>query len=161
MAFLTPIVIGDIVLGTAIVLWVVYVLFIQRKDMAFKGDFNILAMLPPLLFVGYGIWYVVTSPSPEAVAVLLIAIGIFVYFGLNAGGITEKGIVGTGGLVTEWERIKAIWYQPTRDKNLAIMYTTHGMPGVRHFRMVGNDRKNVSRFIKKYWGQAPADKKPE
>ena len=29
------------------------------------------------------------------------------------------------------------------------------------FRMVGNDRKNVSKFIKRYYGKAPADRKPE
>ena len=37
----------------------------------------------------------------------------------------------------------------------------NGMPGVRHFRMVGNDRKNVSKFVKRYYGKAPAERKPE
>lgn len=161
MGFLAPIVIGDIILATGLVLWVGYVFAIQRREMAFKGDFNVLAMLPPLIFVGYGVWYLVSSPSPEAVGVLLIALYLFMFFGLNGGGITEKGLVGSGGMVTEWERIKDIWFQATRDNSLAVMYRTHGMPGVRHFRLVGNDRKNVSRYIKQHWGKAPADRKPE
>ena len=161
MAFLTPIVIGDIVLGTGLVLWLFYCLVVQRREMEFKGDYNLIAMLPPLLFVCYGIWYVVSSPAPESVGVLLIALYLFCFFSLNAGGITEKGIVGTGGITYEWERIKDIWFQPTRDNSLAIMYKLNSMPGIRHFRMIGKDRKNVSKYIKKYWGKAPSDRKPE
>ena len=66
-----------------------------------------------------------------------------------------------GGFTTEWERIKDIWFQSTRDNSLALMYRINGMPGIRHFRMVGNDRKNVSKFVKRYYGKAPADRKPE
>ena len=161
MSFLTPIVIGDIVLATALVLWVVYILVILPKELVFKGDYNVLLMLPPLLFVGYGVWYVATRRSAEAVGVLLLSLYLFVYFSLNAGGLTEKGIVGAGGLTTEWERIKDMWYQPTQDGALAIMYRISGMPGTRHFRLVGKDRKNVSRFIKQHWGKAPADRKPK
>ena len=54
-----------------------------------------------------------------------------------------------------------VWFQSTRDKSLAVMYTIDGMPGMRHFRLVGNDRKNVSKFIKRHWGKVPGDKKPQ
>ncbi len=135
MSFLTPIVIGDIIIATGIILWVAYYLLVTRKEMAFKGDLNVL--------------------------VLLIALVFFIFFAIGGGGLTEKGIVGGGGFTTEWERIKDIWFQSTRDNSLALMYRINGMPGVRHFRMVGNDRKNVSKFVKRYYGKAPADRKPE
>jgi|GEM_PF-2874964 len=160
MPFLTPIVIGDILLATGLILWVAFCLIVQRKKMVIRGDLNLLAMLPPLVLVGYGIWHVFSTPSPESVAVLLIAFYILTFFGLNSGGVTEKGIVGTGGIVYEWDRIKDIWFQTTRDKRFAVMYTLKGMPGVRHFRMADNDRKNMSKLIKRCCGKTPANKKP-
>ena len=150
MSFLTPIVIGDIIIATGIILWVAYYLLVTRKEMAFKGDLNVLMLLPPLVMVGYGVWYFATTRTAEAVGVLLIALVFFIFFAIGGGGFT-----------TEWERIKDIWFQSTRDNSLALMYRINGMPGVRHFRMVGNDRKNVSKFVKRYYGKAPADRKPE
>ena len=161
MSFLTPIVIGDIIIATGSILWVAYYLRVTRKEMAFKGDLNVLMLLPPLVTVGYGVWYLATTRTPEAIGVLLIALVFFIFFAIGGGGLTEKGIVGGGGFTTEWERIKDIWFQSTRDNSLALMYRINGMPGVRHFRMVGNDRKNVSKFVKRYYGKAPADRKPE
>ena len=161
MSFLTPIVIGDIIIATGIILWVAYYLLVTRKEMAFKGDLNVLMLLPPLVMVGYGVWYFATTRTAEAGGVLLIALVFFIFFAIGGGGLTEKGIVGGGGFTTEWERIKDIWFQSTRDNSLALMYRINGMPGVRHFRMVGNDRKNVSKFVKRYYGKAPADRKPE
>lgn len=162
MPDLSPIIIGDIILATVLVLWIVFYVFVQRKEMAFAGDLNVLTMIPPAVLVAYGIWYLWSNPSPEGVSILLIALIFFVFFGIGSGGLTEKGIVGSGGFTTGWDRIKDIWFQSTRDnKSVAVMYKISGMPGTRHFYVPGNDRKNLSKYIKKHWGKAPSDRKPE
>ena len=162
MFSLSPIVVGDIIMAIALVVWVGYSAFVQRKQMEFTGDLNMLLMIAPVVLVGYGIYSMVTNPSPEGLAVLLLTLLVFVFFGLGNGGITKDGIVGSGGFVTSWDRIKDIWLQIPRDKNsIAVMYKISGMPGTRHFFVAGASQKKISQFIKKYWGKAPGNRKPE
>ncbi|RVU98688.1 hypothetical protein EII22_02480 [Coriobacteriales bacterium OH1046] len=159
---ISPIIIADIILATILILWIVFYVLVQRREMAFAGDLNVLTVIPPAVLVAYGIWYLWDNPSPESLAVLLIALIFFVFFGLGSGGLTERGIVGNGGFTTEWSRVKEIWFQSTRGgKSVAVMYRINGMPGTRHFYVPGNDRKNLSRYIRAHWGKAPGDRKPE
>ena len=162
MPNLSPIVLGDIVIAIGLAFWVGYAGLVQRKQMEFVGDLNMLLMIAPTVLVGYGIYSLVTNFSAEGLAVLLITLIVFVFFGLGTGGITRDGIVGSGGFVTSWDRIKDIWIQIPRDKNsIAVMYKIKGMPGTRHFFIAGASQKKVSQYIKKYYGKAPGNRKPE
>ena len=162
MPSLSPIVVGDIFMALGLIFWVGYAAFVQRKQMDFVGDLNLLLMIAPTVMLGYGIYSLVTNFSPEGLAVLLITMIVFVFFGLGTGGITRDGIVGSGGFVTSWDRIKDIWIQIPRDKDsIAVMYKIHGQPGTRHFFIAGTTQKKVSQYIKKYWGKAPGNRKPE